>query len=97
MARALPAPPADLTERGRELWSALAIGHSSTFDAGDQLELRLVVDAILRLEGVRTALNVSGVAAVGSTGQPVAHPLIPVEASLRLEVAKRLQDWGGRW
>jgi P27 family predicted phage terminase small subunit len=91
-------PPSDIPPTARDLWDALAAdlciirrGHPTVTD---RELLANAVTAQQRLRQVGQQLDDDGPVAVGSTGQPVPHPLLAVEAQLRKEVEERLSTLG---
>lgn len=73
MATDMP-PPADLGEPGRQLWEQVV----NDFELGPD-ELGALVEACRttdELDDLRAALRSAPLTVLGSTGQPVAHPLL---------------------
>lgn len=81
-----PAPPADLTPRGRgrRFWSGVVGAYEFRPD-----EHELLAEACRMLDladELREAVGREGLTAVGSKGQTVAHPLLAELRSVRAEL-----------
>jgi P27 family predicted phage terminase small subunit len=92
----IPGPPPELPPDAADRWQVLApdvlavAGGAAT----DWTLLRDLVIAERRLAQVTVVIEREGVTATGSMGQPVVHPLVPVEQSLRQEIARAFDRLG---
>lgn len=83
-----PAPPADLSARGRKFWRTTA----ANYELSD-VETELLIECARLLdecESLRNAVKTDGVTVTGSAGQPRVHPALSELRSHRLALGKLL-------
>jgi P27 family predicted phage terminase small subunit len=91
-APAVPEPPEELAEAGRHLWRTVM--HRYVIEDAHAELLRLACLSADSAAAMRKQIKDEGETVTGSTGQPVAHPLIAAEGAAQKRVAHFLSRLG---
>ena len=86
----VPAPPAHLSERSKQLWIQL-VGETKT--PGRQALLQTALESLDRADECRNIINVEGLTVTSvKTGLSHSHPLLKVEKESRQLFTKIMND-----